>query len=107
MMSTVNYPPQANTGYHSLLFFTLTLSITLKRPWIFSQIGPPQLQYKQSLYLTILQQSCHIYANNITKPTVTLLTKTKETITEILMISTTNTITDITNYQLLTITTIK
>ncbi len=32
-----------------------------KRPWIFSQIGPPQLQYKQSLYLTILQQSCRIY----------------------------------------------
>ncbi len=35
---------------------------------------------------------------------VTLLTKTIETITEILMISTTNTIT---NYQLLTIKTIK
>ncbi len=32
-----------------------------KRPWIFSQIGPPQLQYKQSPYLTILQQSCRIY----------------------------------------------
>ncbi len=43
-------------------------------------------------------------ANNMTKPMVTLLTKTIETITEILMISTTNTIT---NYQLLTIKTIK
>ncbi len=38
---------------------------------------------------------------------VTLLTKKIETITEILMISTTNTITNITNYQLLTIKTIK
>ncbi len=38
---------------------------------------------------------------------VTLLTKTIETITEILMISTTNTNTNITNYQLLTIKTIK
>ncbi len=35
------------------------------------------------------------------------LTKTIETITEILMISTTNTITNITNYQLLTIKIIK
>ncbi len=33
----------------------------LKQPWISWQIGPPQLQYKQSLYLTILQQSCRIY----------------------------------------------
>ncbi len=33
----------------------------LKQPWISCQIGPPQLQYKQSLYLTILQQSCRIY----------------------------------------------
>ncbi len=36
-----------------------------------------------------------------------MVTKTIETITEILMISTTNTITIITNYQLLTIKTIK
>ncbi len=32
-----------------------------KQLWIFSRIGPAQLQYKQSLYLTILQQACHIY----------------------------------------------
>ncbi len=38
---------------------------------------------------------------------VTLLTKTIETITEILMIYTTNTITNITNHQLLIIKTIK
>ncbi len=47
-------------------------------------------------------------ANNITKPMVTLLTKTIEPIEtkEILMISTKNTITNITNYQLLTIKTL-
>ncbi len=38
---------------------------------------------------------------------VALLTKTIETVTEIWMISTTNTITNITNYQLLTIKHIK
>ncbi len=75
-----------------------------KRPWIFSKIGPPQLQYKQSLYLTILQQSCCIYGKSNHKTHGDPADKTIETITDILRIYTTN---NITNYQLLTIKIIK
>ncbi len=77
-----------------------------KQPWIFSQIGPPQLQTAATIS-QYYSNPVAFMANNITKPMVILQTKTIETITEILMISTTNTITNITNHQLLTIKTIK
>ncbi len=93
---------------HTSTFLRTTLPIirdglgVKKRPWIFSQIRPAQLQ----TVATISQYYSNpvtFMENSITKP---MLTKTTETITEILTISTKNTITNITNHQLLTIKTI-
>ncbi len=67
-----------------------------KRPWIFSQIGPPQLQTAATISQCYSNQCIAFMANNIKKTMVTLLKKTIETITEILMVSTTNAITNIT-----------